>query len=115
MATVVARALVLPELGGDITGQDDRDIGAKGAGHRSLVLIVAVGVQEADGHRIHPLGHIGDGAERDRLFPLRIQPTGDLQSQRSLHQRLGPVRPDVVQRGAGLAGDLDDVARGQRC
>ena len=77
--------------------------------HRLLVVRVAVGVEQADGHRVEAGGERRGPTERRDLFPLGVQAAGDLEAEVARHQRLGAVRPRVVQRWPGLAGDLDHV------
>ena len=68
-----------------------------------LMRGVAVGVQEQDGDRLHPLlDSIGDGGahlllvERDQHLALRVDTLADLVAQVALDQRLMPAEEQIV-------------------
>ncbi len=66
-------------------------------------------MQQADGHRLDVVRHRRHRAHRRDLGAGGVEAPLDLQPQPAGDQGLGPVGPDVVERGPVLAGDLDDV------
>ena len=89
--------------------------------HPLLMRGVAVGVQEQDGDRLHPLlDSIGDGGahlllvERDQHLALRVDTLADLVAQVALDQRLMPAEEQIVGFRPIDAPDLVDVAKALR-
>jgi hypothetical protein len=113
-------AFVLAELGQDVAGERDVDVG-QGLAHRvgdgALVLGMAEGEQQAHRDRLHV------GVAQARHGPLhagRIQrldlavgahPLGNREPQLPGDEGRRPVLRQVVERGAVLAGDLEHVAK----
>ena len=68
-------------------------------------------MKEAHRDRIHPVRHGRDARRFEglELAAVPVEPARDLDAQIARHQRAGPVRHRVVERGPDLARDLDDV------
>ncbi|GIU87056.1 MAG: hypothetical protein KatS3mg009_1571 [Acidimicrobiia bacterium] len=103
--------LVLAELRGHLVRRDRVEAARpQRLRDRALVRGGEIGVQQAHRDRLDVLGQRGQAA----VPGLQHRPVGtdafrDLEPQLARHQRCGPVRERVVQRRAGLAGDLDHV------
>ena len=112
--------LVLPDLGADVARQDDRPFEpalAKGIADRVLVHRVQVGVEQADGDRLHLLLRekackLSDaGGLRRALDPAgRVEAFLDLEAKAPRHEGGGKLDEEVVDVIAGLPAELEDVA-----
>ena len=87
----------------------------------ALVGGVQVGVQEADHHRLHALvpqaahrrAHLAD-VERLQHASLGVETLADLEAPSPGHQRRRLLQMHVVEPGADLPADLQDVAEAAR-
>ena len=116
--------LVLAVLGEHLRGERDhglRQCRAHDLGGRALVRVVRVGVEVADGDRLHaaPLelgGNRGHFLALDRAAHGAVveRALRDLEDRTARHQRRRPRRLDVVEDGAVAAADLEHVAEAAR-
>ena len=119
-------ALVLAELGQDLGRDRERQVGRDGRGDLGddpLVAPVGVGVEQADGQRLDPVGHElldggADGGLVDRLDdrPVGARPLGHLADVARVGQRLGLLvhhEPEQRPRRPGLR-EVEDVPESLR-
>ncbi len=82
---------------------------------RALVHGVEIGMQQADGDRLHSLGQRRHAAvPRLDLAAQRVEAPVHLEPQLARHERCGPVGERVVQRRSSLPGDLDHIGEALR-
>ena len=117
-------SLVLADLGADVAREHDRPLEpafAKVLPDRALVRRVAVGVEQADGDRLHLLlretpRKLADPRRVRRTLdpPLRVQPLVDLEAKAPRHEGRRKLDEEVVDVVAGLPAELEEVAESGR-
>ncbi len=113
-------AFVLADLGADVGGEGNREVGALGGqdfGDALLVGGVRVAVNEANGDGFDAVlvEYREDGVDRllvegDENAAAVVESLRDGQPQVPRDQRRGPVDPDVVLLEAVLVGHLEGIA-----
>ena len=112
-------ALVLAELGQHLARERDVDV-AERLAHRLADALLVLGVQEREQQADRDGVDLGLAQRVDRLLhagvverldlALRAHPLAHGEAQVARDERLRPPLGQVVERGAVLAGELDQVA-----